>query len=230
MFTTWSKYNWLNNNRSRNRSLVTFVASVGLLGLFLMIPVNLYFKQNAQQHTLEVELTKDIPKPIETPKKPVVAKPKPTKVKEIVKTKVEPKKISKKKLKPVKKAVVSTQIISKEPKAITKKTLPSSSVILSSTKLLSDYKELDKDFMAPTGEEQDFKFKVYEQPSWNQVTKLLDEEVDKPQYEMNFYSEGIMGATERFFDKISYKKTFTTRYGTKIYCGGIGPLAICSWK
>lgn len=76
----------------------------------------------------------------------------------------------------------------------------------------------------------DFKYRVFEKPKWNKVTKLIDEEVDKPQYQMNFYSEGIVGSTERFFDKISYKKRFTTRYGIKIDCVGIGPLVSCSWK
>ena len=90
--------------------------------------------------------------------------------------------------------------------------------------------EMDDDFKARTGHEGDFKFPEINQPEWNQVTKLIDEEVDKPRVEMNFYSEGIVGVTEKFFDKISYKKVFTTRYGTKIACGGVGPLVMCSWK
>ena len=90
--------------------------------------------------------------------------------------------------------------------------------------------ELDDDFKARTGNEDDFIFKEIKQPEWNMVTKLIDEEVDKPRVYMNFYSEGIVGSTERFFDKISYKKVFTTRYGTKIACGGVGPLIMCSWK
>lgn len=58
----------------------------------------------------------------------------------------------------------------------------------------------------------------------------LDESVDKPRIEMNFYSQGYMGSIERFFDKIIYKKEFITKYGTKINCAAVGILMLCSWK
>lgn len=229
-----SKQHWNNNNRSRFRHLVTFAGSVALLGLFMLIPVNLYFESHQQEKTIQLELSKlkpetkkpqkkqpNKPLPI-SPKKPIVVQPKTTPV------------LSSKKIAPLTNVVITEKVVSIKPKSTPKaqpnKPLPSSGIILNSTSLISAYKDLDKDFVLPTGNEEDFKFKVYEQPSWNQVTKLIDEEIDKPEYVMNFYSEGVVGATERFFDKISYKKTFTTRYGTKITCGGVGPLAICSWK
>lgn len=58
----------------------------------------------------------------------------------------------------------------------------------------------------------------------------LDESVDAPRVHMEFYSEGFMGNVEKFFDKITYKKTFTTKYGTKIHCALIGVIAMCGWK
>lgn len=47
--------------------------------------------------------------------------------------------------------------------------------------------------------------------------------------DMNFYSEGYRGDIERFFDKVILKKTFTTKYGTKISCA-LAVLLVCSWK
>ena len=47
--------------------------------------------------------------------------------------------------------------------------------------------------------------------------------------EMDFYSEGYRGDIERFFDAVILKKTFTTKYGTKISCA-LAIVVVCSWK
>ncbi len=66
--------------------------------------------------------------------------------------------------------------------------------------------------------------------AWQSDLPYLDESVDRPRVQMNFYSEGFMGSVERFFDKITYEKTFTTKYGTKIHCALVALITVCSWK
>lgn len=200
------------------------------------------FDFESQKRSIEVELSKDFPQTItdlkpdippdvkndemETP--PVLE---PVTVQQAVKPiPVErPQETVQENTKPLPPAIVSPKLeVTRLPKNPVK--LPSSGVIFNSAYGKVHLYDLDDDFKARTGNENDFIFKEIKQPEWNIVTKLIDEEVDKPRIYMDFYSEGIVGSTERFFDKISYKKTFTTRYGTKIYCGGVGPLVMCSWK
>jgi hypothetical protein len=202
---------------------VSFILSSLILGLILLIPVKIY-QQTIKDQMLEVLLIKDKLKSINT----VTGKE--------IKPLVQPKPINKPiPQKPVKKVTIveqnnkKHQSLAEPKKTIKEKKLPSAATILT-TKSNFKLEKLDPIFQARTGHEEDFKQKIIEPPKWNQVTKLINEEIDKPRIEMNFYSPGVVGATERFFDKITYKKTFTTRYGTKIYCGGIGPLLICGWK
>lgn len=237
MHTTWEQTNWINYNPI-HRQLITFVVSVMVVALILMIPISLHYDFNPNENVIEVIISKEI-KPIETEGKPVVQQ-------QEIKPEVVEKPIAEPSVQnkpephlPIVKTVETTPLLV-APKIIEQPVntpideqtakLPTSGVIYNSAYGKVHLYELDEDFKARTGHEDDFKFREIKQPEWNVVTKLIDEEVDKPRLEMDFYSEGIVGTTERFFDKISYKKTFTTRYGTKITCGGVGPLLMCGWK
>ncbi len=90
--------------------------------------------------------------------------------------------------------------------------------------------EITSEFEARTEPAQDFYIPKPEVTDWFADVPYLDESVDKPRVEMNFYALGFEGSIERFFDKITVSKTFTTKYGTKIHCALIGILAACSWK
>jgi hypothetical protein len=180
--------------------------------LILLIPIQLRLMNLNHVTSIEVELSpkKEVLPQVTVPKqqvKPIVRRVAQSKI-----NKVQPININ------VKKIVKQT------------KSLPSSGVIINTFNNRSNYRAIDKDFKVRTKSDDDFIFKKPQKSKIYQVNKLINEEVDKPEVVMNFYSDGIVGSTERVFDKISYKKVFTTRYGTKIYCGGIGPLALCSWK
>ena len=78
--------------------------------------------------------------------------------------------------------------------------------------------------------QNNFIAKKYEASNMYADLPYLDESVDAPQLELQFYAEGFTGNIERFFDAITYEKTFTTKYGTKISCAVVGVLAMCGWK
>jgi hypothetical protein len=90
--------------------------------------------------------------------------------------------------------------------------------------------ELPAEFQARTGPVKDFFIPEQEITDWFADIPFLDESVDRPTIEMRFYAEGIEGGIEKFFDKITISKTFTTKYGTKIHCALVGVLAVCGWK
>ena len=90
--------------------------------------------------------------------------------------------------------------------------------------------ELSDEFMPRLGPTKDFYIPEQEIMDWFADLPYLDESVDKPKLTMRFYPEGIEGHVEKFFDKITISKTFTTKYGTKIHCAVIGVIAACSWK
>ena len=246
MHTTWQQTNWIDGN-SVKRQAIAFVVSLLIVALLLMIPINRRVALYQQDVPLQVVLSKPKPKPkpkpqekqqvpIETNEPILVEKP----VEQQVKQEVVVQKPVKKTVEMVKKPapvatkplVVTKTVVQKNPdKAVDNPSkLPSSAVIFSTAYGKVKLYELDDDFKVRTGDEGDFKFREVLQPEWSIVRKIIDEDADKPRIEMDFYSEGIVGSTERFFDKITWKKKITTRYGTKIYCGGVGPLAICSWK
>ncbi len=91
--------------------------------------------------------------------------------------------------------------------------------------------ELTSDFLPRTAPAKDFYIPEQQIMDWYADIPFLDESIDKPKLQMRFYPEGFEGSIERFFDKVTYTKTFTTKYGTKIHCALIaGILAACSWK
>ncbi len=90
--------------------------------------------------------------------------------------------------------------------------------------------DIPAEFQARTGPATDFYIPNQEIQDWLADIPFLDESVDKPKLQMKFYAEGLDGSIEKFFDKITISKTFTTKYGTKIHCALIGVIAACSWK
>jgi hypothetical protein len=90
--------------------------------------------------------------------------------------------------------------------------------------------EITQEFTARSPTAQNFYIPEQEIRNWLDDIPYLDESVDRPTIEMRFYAEGLEGHIEKFFDKITISKTFTTKYGTKIHCALIGVIAACSWK
>jgi len=90
--------------------------------------------------------------------------------------------------------------------------------------------EITPEFEARSGPATDFFMPTPQVTDWYADIPYLDETVDQPQLELNFYAEGFEGSIERFFDRITVTKTFTTKYGTKIHCAWIGVLVSCAWK
>lgn len=228
MQTTWSENNWFDNNKSIKRHLIAFTISAVIVILLLAVPLRFNYRFKENKPFIKVELSKVKPeiKQIETIKPKPIEKPK----KSITQPKVETKVVQPKENKP---KAVTPKIIStkpKSPKIIVQKPLPTSTVIFNSAYGKVKLNPIDKDFQVPTENAQDFKFKSVKPHKIYQVANLINEEIDKPQYEMNFYSMGLEGSVERLFDKITYEKKFTTKYGTKIACKGVGPLIMCGWK
>ncbi len=90
--------------------------------------------------------------------------------------------------------------------------------------------EITEEFTARAPNAKNFYIPEQEIQNWLDDIPFLDESVDRPTIEMRFYAEGLEGQIEKFFDKITISKTFTTKYGTKIHCALIGVIAACSWK
>jgi hypothetical protein len=234
MQATWSEHNWFEDNQSIKRHVIAFVISIVIVILLLAVPLRVQYSFVEDKKVLSLDLikTKPVLKPVEIEKpinklvsKPVtepVSKPK----------QLNPQSVAIKPIKIDPKVGVPEIIKAKpvNPKAETQKPIPSSAEIFNLTYGKVRLNPIDEDFKARTGHEEDFVFKKMERPEWYKVKKHIDEERDKPSTYMEFYSPGIEGSIERFFDKISYKKRFTTKHGTKIDCGGIGPLVMCSWK
>jgi len=211
MQVTILRHNRFGFNNSTHRQLVAFVVSVIIVLLILMIPVQVYNFSTLQEKTIEVEISKYTPEV-----KPEIVVPQPKK--QMVEPILNPQPIAettdampidKKPIVVTPKVITTTPTEKQQTEKATK--LPSSAVIFESSYGKVHLYELDKDFQKSTGDEYDFKFKVIEKHKIYKVTKLIDEEKDKPRVKMNFYSLGVVGSVERFFDKISYNKKYTTK-------------------
>ncbi len=108
------------------------------------------------------------------------------------------------------------------------KVVTSGDILLSANNRTSIQVPLE--FQARTEDKKNFYIPQQEIESWLADIPFLDESVDRPTIQMKFYAEGIEGSIEKFFDKITISKTFTTKYGTKIHCALIGVIAACGWK
>lgn len=221
-------YITIKQHQPNQRYGVSFIIAVLITTGILSIPLKLNFDIVSENESVQLELFKSS-NPIEnkTPVQPVeVKQPEPN---DVLKP---PPPVEKQKILPVKKIPEITEPVKiqtdsvNEPETV----LPSSGVILNSAYGTDKLQNLGEDFSARTDNPNDFKFRTIEQPEWNKVTKLIDEDVDKPRIEMDFYSNGIKGAGERFMDKITPTKRFTTRYGTKIDCALFLLMPVCSWK
>lgn len=230
MHTTTEDYFLINNSKSQ-RYAVTFVVSAVLLFLLLLIPVKIAIQQDKEQAVNLILSKALVVKEKKLPKITLKEKPS-TKPSNIIIQPKEKKKpvLSKLIKKPSAQVVRQTEPIKKPITIKKQEPLPSAAVLLSSIKTRKSV-EVSQEFQAKTGHEEDFIYKSVEQAEMFKEFKLINEEIDKPQYEMNFYAEGIEGSVERFMDKITYKKTFTTKYGTKIQCVSVAlVIAACGWK
>jgi len=105
-----------------------------------------------------------------------------------------------------------------------------SGIIFNSIQNMDKDMSISEDFMAAPEQTQDFKPRQWEATDLQNTVDYVNTETDKPRVEMNFYSPGFEGSVERFFDKVTIKKEFTTKYGTKIQCGMVLFIMACSWK
>ncbi|TDR19589.1 hypothetical protein C8D91_2146 [Marinicella litoralis] len=110
----------------------------------------------------------------------------------------------------------------------TKKKISSGDILLAAKNRTSVF--ISPEFQARSANQQNFQIPTVEIENWLADIPFLDESVDRPTIQMKFYAEGIEGSLEKFFDKITISKTFTTQYGTKIHCALIGVIAACGWK
>jgi hypothetical protein len=235
MQSTWDQINWYRADQSMQKQLLAFVLSVIMVVLILLIPVRLNQQFLEYESTMMVELDKtklaidsneiiEPAKPEPKPLEPLEQVPVETlqQIKNVEPTQsLKPKEVVHEPMKQIPKEIISQP----------EQQLPSSVVFFES---LNNGKpklnSISKEFQVRTKDPYDYIYQTVEAPAWNHVTKLIDEDLDKPQTEMNFYPLGFDGAVERFMDKITYKKTFTTRYGTKIGCAITIIIAGCGWK
>ncbi len=231
---TTTEGSFLNNSQPK-RYVITFVVSAMLLYLLLLIPYKIAIKHYKEQ-PINIILSKSVVVEKKQVKKATTKTTISTQKKPVVQNKPINKPIKKPEQPVLVKKTFVQDVRATKPKEqqaikVTKQPqLPTTAELLNSIKTRKNV-QLSQDFQAKTGHEDDFVFKSVEQAQMFKEFKLINEEVDKPQYEMNFYSEGIEGSVERFMDKITYKKRFTTRYGTKIDCVSVAiVLTACGWK
>ncbi len=230
-------YDWLNYNQYWYRSALVWLVSVILLFIFMSIPMKkLMF--STQQPLLIIELDKStVISSVKSSATEILEElnsTPTTQQKPIIEVPLKQKPLNKPN-KNVKLTDNTPELIEQKNVDIESKTdieppLPKSSIIMNSA--FNNRKDLHvgKDFQVKSKNIDDFINKKVIEPEWNTVTKWINEDVDKPSVAMRFYSPGIAGSTERFFDKITIKKTFTTKYGTKIHCALIGLIGVCGWK
>lgn len=210
-----------------------------MLYLLLRIDIELYDDSLVAFDELQVMLSKEsVQKPVDDkpealepePIQSEVIKPLPVEKLEVIAEATALKK-TEKKLKEDDKAVSSPKPIDKSSTLQDKPKTPSSGDILNSFYSgESKNQELTDEFKVFSEPNMDFIYFEVEEPDWNKVVKMINEEIDKPRTQMKFYANGLEGKVERLMDKITIKKTFTTKYGTKITCGLVGVFAACSWK
>lgn len=206
-----------------------------LLTLFLLLPKPWEDSHTTLFPTLKIELDKTPEQPNKSktiePKtiEPKIIEPKaiehePTEIKPTVSKAVELSAKTPQEKSPQKPIAEPTE---KSPNVITKP-ITTSDILLSVKNRVS--MDIPTEFQARTGPSKDFYIPEQEIENWLADIPFLDESVDRPTVQMKFYAEGFTGHIEKFFDKITISKTFTTKYGTKIHCALIGVVAACGWK
>jgi len=205
------------------RYIVTFFISVLVLFLLLLLPPIKKVVGQSKEKSIKLILNK-VQVTVDKKDKIIIEKTKPR-----TQTKVKNKLIVREPAKQIKVEVImlkSKPVTTEKPQP-----LPTVATLLNTIKMRKKVVKLGQEFQAQTGREDDFVLKTVGKDQMFIETKLVNEDTDKPEYEMNFYSEGVEGSVERFMDKITYKKRFTTKYGTKIDCAAVTLVIVtCSWK
>ena len=227
---------WHSQRIYLQRNGLLFVVALVVIYLVLKVDLSIVDDSLVNIKKINVTLSKD------TLKKPVEeVKPDPVAAELIDPDLVEKTKVLSQKSKPLpspskkpNRIEKKTQLKKQEapkPTVELKQNLPSSGDILNSFYSgKSKNQELTDDFKVFTEPNMDFIYFEVEEPDWNKVVKMVNEEIDKPRTQMKFYANGLEGKVERLMDKITIKKTFTTKYGTKITCGLVGVFVACGWK
>jgi hypothetical protein len=52
---------------------------------------------------------------------------------------------------------------------------------------------------------------------------------DAPRLAVEFYDDGVMGGVQRFWDSVTFARTWTTKHGTKVSCGVVLVIPACVW-
>ncbi len=201
-----------------------------LIVVFLLLPKPwLTPSPNNHSTVIEIELSPNKTEPVTEHVNKPVAEPKEFPVKPT--TEPQKQQISKtKQIKPlVKQRIQKPTATPTKAENVVPKIKPSSGEILLSTKNRTSV-VVSTEFQARSVLQNDFVIPSPEIENWLADIPYLDESVDRPTIQMKFYAAGIEGSIEKFFDKITISKTFTTKYGTKIHCALIGVIAACGWK
>ena len=209
-----------------------WLLAIFIVSLLLLVPIHVKINLLQTEKNLQIELikkAKTVDKNIDLKKSVKKAQQKPESTKTVaVKKKPSSSKIQRvknKQPKPLK--LTKKKIIKAKFESQTKGKI-NSGILLNSIENHAKYKPVTGIFTSQNPHDADFKFKKFKQSHIYRVQKYLNEEIDKPQVAMNFYSDGIIGVLERAMDKYIPKKTFVTKYGTKIDCAYIGVI-LCSW-
>jgi hypothetical protein len=220
---------WERHDRFNYRHGVSLLIATIFTALILSIPITLT-QFNDEPEAIHLKLTKA--KVIEEKKEIIPQEQEPIKQtqsqiveKKKTQTVIRPEKIQIPKVKttkPVEKKVTQKEEIIQP--------LPSSGQILNSIENIPKVYDLGEDFSVQTTNPYDYIYPVIEQPKWNEVVKIIDEDVDKPRVEIEFYSNGAKGSIERFMEKVMPAKQFKTKYGKKVNCVLVLVMPVCSWK
>lgn len=192
-----------------------------LLLLFLLVPQSWFYIHNPPtvQHVLNIELVQDKAE-IQTPQAAIIQPPKRSK---IITESAKEQPLADSAPPKIKPPDTNTNITVPNTKPLSAHDVK---LMMSNTK---DLQLNDADFSARVSQQR-FIPQQIQTINWRNDLPYLDESVDAPRLQMQFYSAGFMGNIERFFDKVTFEKTFTTKYGTKIKCALIGVVALCGWK
>jgi len=220
METTWSEFNWQNNN-FRARQLISFFVSVVLTLLLLLIPYQYDFSFPKDEVSLTVQLLKTIP---ETTESEVVKqdqlKPDPLPVVEET-----PKPVQEEiKPKPRQKTITATIQTTQQKPIKEKNTLPSVGVILNSMQGTQKLFKVDKDFQAATGDPNDFKFKQIIKPESKPLFILDNDKLDVDVTNYTPVAMKVLKGVAAYLSPVPIDDVVKTR-GSLSYCFNLGRMA-----
>ena len=88
---------------------------------------------------------------------------------------------------------------------------------------------VSKDFQARSSDLGEYHPPAMLARQWSSPTPGLDLDADAPTTTVEFYDFGWQGHAERLFEKLLQKKTYVTRYGTRIECMQLMLMRMCGW-